>query len=250
MLTLLLWSCVGGFAGGEDVRSTFDQGNKLYEEGRFAEAASAYEKILQTGRSSPEVYFNLGNALFKSGQVGRAILNYRLAEQLAPRDPDIRANLKFARSGVTGGAQTVDWRQRLTGHLAINEWTLLAAGPLWLWFVLLTLGRWRPALKKALRGYTGTVGTAAAVLSICLCLACHERFETRTAVITAREAVVRYGPLNESQSYFTVHDGAELSVLDAQGDWIQVTDRSRRIGWVRREQVSLFPDSHVPVSSS
>ncbi|HXT41552.1 MAG TPA: tetratricopeptide repeat protein, partial [Candidatus Angelobacter sp.] len=147
VLTLLLCSCVGSFAGGEDVRSTFDQGNKLYEEGRFAEAASAYEKILQSGQSSPEVYFNLGNALFKSGHVGRAILNYRLAEQLAPRDPDIRANLKFARSSAAdGGAQTVDWRQRLTGRLAIDEWTLLTAGSLWLWFVLLALGRLRPAL--------------------------------------------------------------------------------------------------------
>jgi tetratricopeptide (TPR) repeat protein len=250
-LALLFWSCVGGFATGEDARSTFDQGNRLYEEGKFAEAAAAYEKILQGGRSSPAVYFNLGNALFKSGRVGRAILNYRLAEQLAPRDPDIRANLKFARkSADDGGAQTADWRQRLTGRLAINEWTLLAAGAPWLWFTLLALGRWRPALKKALSGYTGTLGVAAALLTFCLCLACYDRFEIRTAVVTVREAVVRYGPMNESQSCFTVRDGAELSVLDAQGDWIQVTDRSRRIGWVRREQVSLFPDSHAPVSSS
>src|SRR5204862_132447 len=70
--------------------------------GPFAEAAAAYEKIVAGGRVSSALYFNLGNALFKSGRIGRAIANYRLAEQLAPRDPDIRANLRFARNHVNG----------------------------------------------------------------------------------------------------------------------------------------------------
>src|SRR6266699_3597580 len=102
-LILLLW-CAWSVARAEDASTAFDQANSLYEEGKFTEAAAAYEKMLQQGRASPALYFNLGNAFFKAGQVGRAVLNYRLAERLAPRDPDIRANLKFARSRVATSA--------------------------------------------------------------------------------------------------------------------------------------------------
>src|ERR1043166_1191409 len=76
--------CAAAFALGrahaDDGQSAFEQANRLYEQARFAEAAAAYEKIIQNGRVSPALYFNLGNALFKSGRIGLAIFNYRLAE--------------------------------------------------------------------------------------------------------------------------------------------------------------------------
>src|SRR4051812_37409734 len=75
-----------------DVSAAFDSANKLYEQGKFSEAASAYQTMIQSGTASPAVYFNLGNAFFKSGQVGRAIAAFRDTENLTPRDPDVRAN--------------------------------------------------------------------------------------------------------------------------------------------------------------
>jgi tetratricopeptide (TPR) repeat protein len=60
--------------------AAFDSANKLYEEGKFAEAASAYETLAKSGQSSATLCFNLGNAFFKSGQIGRAIAAYRQAE--------------------------------------------------------------------------------------------------------------------------------------------------------------------------
>src|SRR6476659_1044175 len=79
----------------DEVSTAFDQANKLYEQGKYGEAASGYGKLAQAGQVSSALYFNLGNALLKSGELGRAILNYRLAQRLAPRDPDIRVNLRF-----------------------------------------------------------------------------------------------------------------------------------------------------------
>src|SRR5204863_6861501 len=81
----------------ENAPSVFEAANRLYFEGKFSEAATTYGILEQSGEKSPALYFNWGNALFKSGQIGRAIAAYRQAEALAPRDPDIRANLQFAR---------------------------------------------------------------------------------------------------------------------------------------------------------
>ena len=50
-------------------------------------------------------------------------------------------------------------------------------------------------------------------------------------------------PHDESPATFTLHDGAELAVLDEKGDWLQVTAGTGRIGWVRRDQVTLLPES-------
>src|SRR5689334_21968587 len=61
--------------------AAFDSANKLYEQGKFTEAASAYEKMVQTGQASAAVYYNLGNAFFKAGQIGRAIAAYNAAEK-------------------------------------------------------------------------------------------------------------------------------------------------------------------------
>ncbi len=87
----------------------------------------------------------------------------------------------------------------------------------------------------------------ASLLSVCLAVAGYDRFEIKSAIVVASEAVVRYGPLDESNRYYTVRDGAELTVLDAKGDWLEVIDSSRRIGWLRREQVLLF---HASLASS
>ena len=50
---------------------SFDAANKLYEQGKFMEAAAGYQRLLESGRRSVVLYFNLGNARFKAGQVGR-----------------------------------------------------------------------------------------------------------------------------------------------------------------------------------
>src|SRR5215831_6409541 len=109
----------------------FDAANKLYEQSKFAEAAASYEKLLRSGQASESLYFNWGNALFKNGQIGRAIAAYQQAQQMAPRDPDVRANLQFARNQVQGPTRSLARWQRAVEKLTLNEWTGLAAASVW-----------------------------------------------------------------------------------------------------------------------
>jgi len=217
--------------------SAFDTANKLYEQGKFAEAAAAYQKLLESGQTSPALYFNLGNAFFKAGQIGRAIATYRLAEQLTPRDPDLRANLQFARNQVPGPTLAPARWERILGTLSLNEWSLLAMAGFWVWLILLVLPQLKPALKPALRGYTLGAGLATGVLCALFAVVLVQNRFTREATVIAREAVVRQGPLDESPSAFTVHDGAQLRLLDQKDDWFQVSTDSRHFGWIRRNQV-------------
>jgi len=59
----------------------------------------------------------------------------------------------------------------------------------------------------------------------------------RTAIVVLPDASVRNGPLDESPNSFTVHDGAELAVLDHKNEWLQVEVDGGRTGWIRKDQV-------------
>ncbi len=219
-----------------DPASAFDSANRLYEQGKFTEAITNYGAIIQSGQSSAPVYFNLGNAFFKGGQVGRAILAYRQAKALAPRDPDVLANLQFARNQVQGATLSSTTLGRWLGKLSLNEWTLASAAAVWLWLLLLIIPQWQPAFRVALRGWTLTVG----IVAILVCVGFGARYGRLhfqpTAVVITTDAALRQSPFSESASTITLHDGAEVRVLDRKDDWLQVSTDPRRIGWIQQTQ--------------
>jgi tetratricopeptide (TPR) repeat protein len=241
LLAIAVFVCPPMTLRASEADFTFESANKLYEQGRYADAAAAYDRLLGAGTVSSAVYFNRGNAFFKLGQVGRAIASYRRAEGLSPRDPDVRANLQIARTKARGGApyQTDRWRNWL-GRLTLNEWAVLTALAVWLLFVLLALGQWRAELRRPLRSYTVAAGLAAVVLVTCFAIKLNEDYLTPSAIVISGEADVRNGPLDESPGIYKVRDGAELNVLDQKADWLQVIDSAQRAGWLRKDQVLLL----------
>ena len=243
LICLLALTCQHVFAvfAITEVETAFDAANKLYAENKFAEAATAYEKLASQGTISPALYFNLGNAQFKAGQIGRAIAAYRQAEILAPRDPDLRANLQFARNRVQGPTIKSSAWQRWLGTLRVNEWTWLCVTGIWITFGLLITRQLKPALAPSLTNWTWLTAGSTVMLCVCLALAFSQRAGQQFAIVTTAEATVRNSPLDQSPSTFTAQDGAELRVLDSKDDWLQVTDDTRRIGWVKRAATALFP---------
>jgi SH3-like domain-containing protein len=61
------------------------------------------------------------------------------------------------------------------------------------------------------------------------------------AVVVVPEAAARYGPLEESQKFFTLHDGHELQLLDQKNLWRQVRDASGRKAWLPETQLAPIP---------
>ncbi len=226
-----------------EAAAQFESANKLYEQGKFAEAAAAYEAIRQSGVVSPALYFNLGNAFFKSAQMGRALVAYRQAEQLAPRDPDVRANLRYTRNQVPGPTGRAGRVERWLATMSLNEWTGLAAGSLWLTLSSLTAIQLWPKLAQSLRNFAIAAAIATVMFGAGLGLALRLQAGVECAIVTARDVTVHNGPFDESPSAFTVHDGAELRVLDRKDDWLQVTDGRRHVGWLKSAEVTLLQDS-------
>jgi len=230
-------------AHADDSATAFDQANRLHEEGKYAEAAAVYEQILQSGQVSPAVHFNLGNSYFKAGQLGRAILNYRAAARLSPRDADVRQNLEFARSRVGEEAPSGLGWLRWTQMLSLNELAVLCLLAWWAWMGLLAYGQFFPPKRDFIRKYAWSASGLTIAFAIWLWWAWYDQVGSRPAVVIAKEAVIRLGPFEESQSDFVLHDGAEVNVKSVKDNWVRVEDFAGRRGWLRVGQIGILNGS-------
>jgi hypothetical protein len=110
----------------------------------------------------------------------------------------------------------------------------------WIFFVLLILGQWRPHWRSGLRAWTVAAGGVALVVVASALWATRSVPNTRLAVVTQRDAVARLGPFEESQSAVDLKNGAELKILDQKEDWIQVTPDNQLRGWIMTNSVRIL----------
>lgn len=238
------------------VSTEFHGANHFYEKGDYTQAIIHYKQLLDnaSNRISPALYFNLGNAYFKNKQVGFAIANYRRADALSPRDPDIHANLRFARDSIATTYQEPPWHRPLT-WFRLNEITVVVVMFWWLLILLLTLKVLLPSTSpRTANGPANQVSflsrfrvrpmwiALTLVLFLCstLFLVLSWRYQQQRTAVFVRDTTVRFGPLEESQSAFSARDGLEMPILVQRDGWVQVSDGSRQ-GWVSARDIFIVP---------
>lgn len=247
----LVWAClwlwVTGMVRGADFDANFDLANRLFAEGKFAEAATAFDHLLESGGVSAAVYFNRGNAFFKAGQLGRAVSSYLEGQKLSPRDPDLKANLQIVRTQVQGGTpRPIDPWTRWIRALSLGEWCWLTTICVWVFFGWLALAQKRSEIGRRFRGGMLAEAMLGVFLGICALSLYVNQYSNPPAVVIAGEADIRNSPFEEAQSAFKVRDGVELAVLDRKDGWLQVFDPAQRLGWINAKQV-LISDAPLKV---
>jgi tetratricopeptide (TPR) repeat protein len=212
----------------------------LYDAGKFAEAAAAYEKIEP---KTAHVFFNLGNAWFRDGKLGLAILNYERARRLAPHDPDILANLKFAeqRLGVDEVNTAPRAAQRLLGSFissrTSSEWSVFELATLWL--MVLAVGG--SVFLTRTRTVFFTIAVAGFIgFAVCSFALGFETINNRTApqaIVLSDQSEARFAPLAESTVHFKLAEGTKIVVREDRGQWLLVERADGQQGWVKSEAV-------------
>ena len=222
---------LGGLVAGK--AASFEDANRHYEKGDYDAAAAGYREQLKTGRVSPALYFNLGNALFQGGDFGKGIWCYRQAKRLAPRDPDIRANLRFSRKEVAGAfaPEEVGWRT-VFQNLSQVEWKWFAALGLGVLFALLAV---REYLRANAGGLAWPIRIFALIAPIAVALSWvgHRAWDgSQEAVVVVEKLDARYGPLEDSKAAYQLVDGEEVIIADQKDEWLQIVNTSGQSGWV------------------
>jgi hypothetical protein len=232
---------------------TMRMANQLYEEGAYGQAAQLYEQLAGQGYADSALYYNLGNVYYRQGEYGWAVLNYRRAQQLAPRDGDIAANLALARSQVGGQVEPTgesgllaQLGGSLQGWFTLNE---LAMGALAAWMAVVFVGVLLVGTRKDGAWHRGLwyaqVAAVGALLLVGLSMGSYVYAEQSTAggVIVAEQVAVTSGPGTQYATELSLHSGAEVQLVDVQGSWARLSLSGGEVeGWVPVAAVELVDD--------
>ncbi len=206
----------------------FAKAESAYKAGKFGEASAEYRKILDDGKFSPEVFFNLGNAEFKQGNLGEAVLNYRRAWMLSPRDPDIRANFNFAigKAGATGPELSLP--AVVLTRLTMSEWAVVAILSYWLAaacaIAFVMWRRWRGLLRAA------AALVCVGVLALAG-IAQWRSFRVEPEIVVKTNSQALFAPIAEGTPHFALPEGSVVRELEREGEWVSVQSGANS-GWI------------------
>lgn len=219
-------------------QSDFDIANAAYAEGRYEDAATIYQSLLDE-QPDATLYYNLGNARFKQGELAQAILNYERALRLRPNYKDAQYNLAFAQSKITDNIADQDfflsaWARAVRNSLNERTWFVLSIS---LFILALTgllvflLGR-EPWLRKT----AFHIAWIALLFSLIAGLngaSLHKRDALRNeAIITQGVVNAKSSPDRSGTDLFTVHEGTKVTIRETLGEWSNVSV-GQNVGWIR-----------------
>lgn len=213
----------------------FAQANEAYRLGRWDAAAQGYRALVDQGVDDATVWYNLGNAYAQMDDLGRSRACYERALRRNPRDADARANLAVLERRLVDKAPDDDLLTTIARLFTLNE---LAVATSAAWFV--TTGLTALWLRRR-REWLGWV----AALSVGLLLGCGGLYATAAmhaprAVVIPSEVKLFNGPGRDYTASISLHAGARVDVLKAEGDWREVGAMNRVRGWVRAEQLETL----------
>lgn len=221
----------------------FVEGIAAYKKGDYDTAVVRFQTLVDEGRSSGELYYNLGNAYFKADQLGHAIWWYERAMRLMPADPDLKFNLNHARSRIKDQPETAAqplarvlffWRYRLPGDQI--QW--LALG--------FNLAFWATLMVRRLMGrrpYRSWLLLLALPTLLFTATAAYNRYEAsyrQEAIVLPPQISVRAGRTPGATELFILHAGTKVGVQTRQGDHLRIRFGREKIGWVAATELGII----------
>ncbi|PKN58114.1 MAG: hypothetical protein CVU56_07550 [Deltaproteobacteria bacterium HGW-Deltaproteobacteria-14] len=245
----------GAAAGGGGAQGTaaerFEAGNRLYLQGRYADAVRVYAALHEELRiEDPVLYHNLGDACFRSEAYGSAILYYKRGLRLDPPADvadALTANLDAARRTLQTRYHVAGDKSQFVyaeaGGLVYKATHVLGRTPLAVlfagfWTVLLLLLVLR-RLRPTSRGF-GRAAVPVALATVLIGLMFWGQVYTdstyRVGVIVVDAAKLRDGKDVRAQGK-DIPEGMEVRIVERDTGWTRIELNSGLQGWVEDDAI-------------
>ena len=223
----------------------FEKASAKYLEGDYDSAISLYEKlILETGRVSGNIYYNLGNSQLSAGKLGPAMVSYERARIFIPADSDLKANHRYAKTLMK--QQDPFEEKTLLGTVLRDLFAGIPIRSMYMILLLLYYGLIVFILTAKIYRKAGFWANLAiivwvlAITGVAVPLRDKVRDIETAAIVTAQLTDARYEPSREAMIHFPLYEGMRINILRKDGSWYRIRRPDGRIGWVRADGISTI----------
>ncbi len=218
----------------------FQRGSSLYNQEKYQEAIDAYTSVLDAGKESASLYYNLGNAHYKLSNIGPSIYYYEKALELSPNDDDIKNNLVFAQNATIDAIDVIS-EGIITRTL--NSFTNITTFDGWAWFsvccvllfVVLFIGYYisLTSTKKRLFFVGSWLIFVFGLFGLFFAFRQYNGIKNNQfAVIFAQETTIKSEPNLRSEEIFQLHEGTKVQVTETVNNWKKIKLADGKIGWI------------------
>ena len=231
-----------GYVSAQTTQELFEQGNKQYQSEKYNGAIKAYEKVINQGFESVDLYFNLANAYYKTNHMAEAIYHYEKALELDPVNEDVKVNLKYANRSIIDNIKSVPtstfnkFNNAVLAIFLYNTWAIIAvvcsllAGLIWMLFFFSTV----PSVKK-LYFSLGIVISILCLSSLAITAQQYNSAQnTEYAIVFVNQVEVKNAPRESATETFMLHEGTKVQIMDAVGDWNKIKIADGQVGWLSK----------------
>jgi tetratricopeptide (TPR) repeat protein len=226
-------------------QTAFEKGNVFYQKEHYQAAITSYESILESGKHSSDLYFNLGNCYYKLHKVAPAIYNFEKALLLNPNDKDIQTNLGFAQKMAIDDIKVIPkvgfnkLIQDFTSNYHYDTWAWIAVSFAFI-FLLFFIGYYfsQTTLLKRIFFLGMFVLLLAIVVSVSSGIYEKMHYENEKPAIVFSEIVsVKSEPKNTSPDAFVLHEGTKVYILESIANWKKIELTDETTGWIEADAV-------------
>lgn len=217
----------------------FSQGNQLYRQQEYKEAAAKYQQLIDSGYQVADLYFNAGNAYFKSNQIGMAVYSFEKALNLKPGDAAIEQNLFLANQRVSNNVEALPllffekwWLQLQQLHSA-RGWAI--GSIVWFWVLCagVILYFFMPGMRNVyVRWGVPVIGLLFAGYFGMAVWMQNKAYNNKAAIVVQRSVKVKEAPDEGSKDLFEIKEGVKVEVLDGTKDFSKVQLTDGKTGWM------------------
>ncbi len=226
----------------------FNDGNKYYASGKYDDAIENYEKIINSGFESPELYFNIANSYYRSNKFTYSIYYYEKAKILLPGDNEIEHNLEKAELKIQDKIQKIPEFvlirviKNIINSESVSFWayTSLTAFILSLLAIILFLFSKIRKVKKI----SFLLGILIFMFSLTTFVFARVQYSNlmanNTAIIFTHSVWVKSSPVEDASDLFNIHEGLKVRIEEESNDWYEIKLSDGKDGWVKKEVLKII----------
>jgi len=226
----------------QNIDERFFSANNYYDSSNYLESIELYEKILDEGWESSNLYYNLGNAYYRQGMIGQSIWSYNKALRINPRNSDIKHNLEILNARIKDRIVLPDEfflvriYMKIKSRYNLEEWLFIGSIMIFISVILFLLSKLyifdNFILDRSLMVFI--------VTSIIIHVIILDKFldenDNRIGIIIDNSVDAYSGPFyGDNTVLFNVNEGTKVKISQAHNKWIEIILLNGNRAWVPLE---------------